>query len=96
MKCPVDARGKWSLPGKLAVKDGMVYPKEMVLDKDNELKLIFDGTNGGLQGDGGSFDAMRGRAMTQWDSVLEAWDGDVLSKEIRNLQDKVVDEIRQK
>jgi len=95
MKCPVDAPGKWSLPGKLAVEDGIVYPKDMIQDKDNALKLIFDGTNGGIQPAlQGTYDAMRGRVMSQWDSVMETWkDSSVLSHEIRELQKKVVEEL---
>lgn len=96
MKCPIDAPGKWSLPGKLAVKNGIVYPKDMVSDDDNELKLIYDGANGGLQGEGSSFNAMRGRVMTQWNTVLEHWHGDVLSAEMHKLQDEIVGDIRKK
>lgn len=93
MKCPKDAKGKWSYPGQIAVKNGVVYPKAEVADEDNQFVVYFDGANGGLTDNQDVMGDMIERAKTEWSTALATWSSDVMSDSLIELQQSTADKL---
>ena len=90
MKAPIAERGKWSLPGKLAVMNDVAYPAHMVPDNKNQFVVYYDGRNGGLTNNQDIFSDMVNRCNAQWDTALERWKTGAISDELAALQEKTV------